>query len=407
MTRLKRRFILLAMIAFAVVMAVLATGINLINWKQTTSAQEETLQKIIQYDTSVSERPAEVLPFEGQTPWDVEQGREFTARFFVVHCNKDGIVSVFNDDYISSVSESDVDEYVHHVLGRPAHTGRYEDYRYLITESDEQLTIAFLNVADADDFSHKLLIATALGALGCLVLVFFLTLALAGPAVRPFEKNAERQRRFVTDAGHELKTPVTSIATSIDIVEIEQGGSEWVDNIKNQTNRLARLIEDLVSLSRLDESNTGLNFERFSLSNAVWEIVESFTQQAEACRKRIDAHIEEDIFLTGDEGSIQKLVSILLDNALKYAKGETPITLDVHTDRGKAHIQVSNTCDLDALGDPNRLFDRFYRPDDARSREAGGYGIGLSMAESIAQAHKGKIAVAITQPDTITFTVTL
>ena len=265
--------------------------------------------------------------------------------------------------------------------------------------------ILFLNASMQMHFMKSLFfVSSAIGIIS-LVLVFFLVVFFSRYAVRPYIRNMERQKRFITDAGHELKTPIASIATSADIAAMEHEGDEWIANIQKQAGRLGRLAGELVALSRLDEETPFPDKCRFSLSDAAWEAAEPFGVLAKAKGKRFCQNIQEGVEFYGDRDSVQKIISILLDNGVKYSDEGGEIRLDVGRKRGKVWIQVFNTCDLPEGTDLNRLFDRFYRVDESRSADTGGTGVGLSMAQAIAEAYGGRITARKTGDNGICFTV--
>ena len=220
-------------------------------------------------------------------------------------------------------------------------------------------------------------------------------------------KNMERQKQFITDAGHELKTPITSIATSADIAAMEHEGDEWIDNIRRQAARLTKLVGDMVALSRLDEETPFPEKSRFSVSEAAWEAAEPFANLAKAKGKSYSQHIEEGLTLYGDRGSVQRVISILLDNAVRYSDDGGEIQLRIYGRRGRICVEVFNTCDLPDVSDLDRLFDRFYRLDESRSAITGGTGIGLSMVRAIAEIYGGKASVESADGKEICFKVVL
>ena len=225
------------------------------------------------------------------------------------------------------------------------------------------------------------------------LLIFGLVIVLSKRAILPFVKNLEMQKQFITDAGHEIKTPLTSIATSADVLAVEHEGNEWVANIQKQTVRLTKLVNHLVTLSRLDEAAPFPDQTVFSLSEAVWETSEPFSSLARANGKNYTQRIEENLEITGDKTAIQQMISILLDNALRYSDAGGQIQLDVYRKNAHAWIEVFNTCEPISQSDLAHLFDRFYRPDKSRSTHTGGTGIGLSIAKATAEGHGGKISV--------------
>ena len=404
--KLRRRFILVGMSAFAVVAITLIASINVANYYRTTAAQDETLQRIHEYNLVVSQSPGAPPPITDM-PWSGGAETEFTFRFFSVRCNREGRMLVFDSSYISSVDEESAKGYAAAVLGRHKTCGYYKDYRYLVTEDGDELEIIFLNVADADSFRNTLLITSCIVGANGLLLLFILITVLSGYAVRPYAKNIQQQKQFITDASHELKTPVTSISTSADILALENEGSEWVENIRTQSVHLAKLIGNLVTLSRLNEEQPFPDAETFSLSEAVWELAEPFRTRAAAEGRQFFQDIGESILYHGDRASIQQLLSVLLDNALRYSDDGGTVRLSLRKKHGNILLEVYNTCRPLPDIDLNRLFDRFYRPDSSRSKYTGGSGIGLSIAAAIAERHGGTISVSSKDRTSITFTVRL
>ena len=214
-------------------------------------------------------------------------------------------------------------------------------------------------------------------------------------------KSAERQKQFITDAGHELKTPITVIATSLKVLEMEVGPQKWIDKAENQTEKLRDLVNALVSLSRMDEEDSPLQLRPFPVSDAVRETAESFRNYAEAAGHSLELDIEPDLTFCGDEYAVRQLGSILLDNAVKYALPETPIALSLHRDRRTLVLRTVNACEPLEPKELGKLFDRFYRADKARC--SGGFGIGLSLVRSIAEAHRGTLTAQTGSDGTIEF----
>lgn len=404
--KIRRRFILAAMAAFGTVMLVIVAGINVANYVQTTSMQDHLAADLLLYGPRAFNPPREGGPPKGNRPGRGPEA-EFTTRFFTVQVNPEENVVEISRDHISSIDDETAKAYADAVLQKRREKGYYRDYRYLVRRDGDGTAILFLNASVHLQFMASLLLVSSAIGLASLFLVFCLVVFFSRYAIRPYARNIARQKRFITDAGHELKTPITSIATSADIAAMEYEGDEWIANIRKQTERLARLVGDLVALSRLDEEMPFPEKSMFSLSDAAWEAAEPFAVLAKANGKQYSQAIEESIDFYGDRGSIQKIISILLDNAVKYSDEGGQIRLDVYRRHGKARIEVFNTCNLADTSDLNRLFDRFYRMDESRSAHSGGTGIGLSMALAIAETHGGKITVKSPTGKTICFKVTL
>ena len=405
--KMQRRFIRAAMTAFGVVLLVLMTGINLLNYSVVTARQDRMLSGIQEYEELRRNRPPERIPMISEMPWAVGPEADYTTRFFVVRCDQEQQVVETFREYIASVSEESIRQYTSDILAGGRQKGYYKEYRYLIGEEDEGATIVFLNVTSELRAIRSLAMVSVGIAAGSLLAAFLLVLLFSRRAVRPYIRNMERQKQFITDAGHELKTPLTSIATSADILAMEYEENEWVLNIQKQTVRLTQLMSSLVALSRLDEEVPFPERTVFSLSEAAWEIAESFAGIARAEGKTYIQEIEEGLSLTGDRQAVQQILSILLDNAVRYSDEKGEIRLTVRRRHHRVCMKVFNTCELLDVTDLDRLFDRFYRPDESRSVHTGGTGIGLSMAQAIAESHGGKITVKSQDGKNICFRVIL
>lgn len=405
--KMRRRFILAAMTAFGVVMFVLLAGINLTNYSVTIIRQDRILAGIQEYEELRRERSPGRAPMISEMPWALGPEADYTTRFFIVHCGLDGQVKEIFREHISSLDEETIRQYAKVLLSDGSEKGYYKEYRYQIEEEEEGISIAFLNVTNEQRFVRSLLMVSVGIAAVSLLAAFLLILFFSSRAVRPYMRNMERQKQFITDAGHELKTPLTSITTSADILALEYGENEWISNIQKQSARLTHLVSDLVALSRLDEEMPFPDKTVFSLSDAVWEAAEPFAGLARAKGRTYVQEIEENLKLNGDKHAIQQMLSILLDNAIKYSDTEGEIRLTVCRRYHRVCMEVFNTCE--PLGDIrlDHLFDRFYRPDESRSTYTGGTGIGLSMAQAVAEAHGGKITAKSQNGKDICFRVIL
>lgn len=404
--RIQRRFVLAAMAAFGTVMLLIIVGINAANYYRTTFMQDRLAEALLEHEQAVfSRQEAPPPPDRGIPGRDPEAA--FMTRFFTVRCDADGGVRAVSRDYISSVDEEEAERYTQAVLAKEREKGYYGSYRYLVKRDEKGITVLFLNVAFQIQSMRTLFFVSLATGLGSLLTVFILILLFSRRAVRPYMKNMERQKQFITDAGHELKTPITSIATSADIAAMEHEGDEWIDNIRRQAARLTKLVGDMVALSRLDEETPFPEKSRFSVSEAAWEAAEPFANLAKAKGKSYSQHIEEGLTLYGDRGSVQRVISILLDNAVRYSDDGGEIQLRIYGRRGRICVEVFNTCDLPDISDLDRLFDRFYRLDESRSAITGGTGIGLSMVRAIAEIYGGKASVESADGKEICFKVVL
>ena len=404
--RMRWRFIGAAMAAFTAVVLTLLCFVNLWNYHSVTDQQDEALTRLMEMEN-------QRLPFSpgrGAPPFDdwshFSPEVQYSLRFFSVRYDTGGKVLRVNQDYIASISESDAEAYADAVLESGRVHGYESGYRYLVSTTEDETVVLFLNSEREIQTMRSLLLITLAIAAVCLAVVFGLVVLFSRRAITPYLKNMEAQKQFITNASHELKTPLTAISTSADVLAMEDGENEWVQNIQSQSGRLSRLISSLVTLCRLDEEDPFPERAEFSLSDAVWEIAEPFSSLAAAKGREYAQYIEDGILVTGDRAAICQLVSILLDNAVKYSPDGGVIRLHVCRSGKRAEIEVCNTLASDEKLDCKRLFERFYRPDASRSANTGGSGVGLSIAKATVEAHGGTIR-ARQNGSEITFTVRL
>lgn len=390
--KMRWRFIGAAMTAFTAVVLTLLCFVNLWNYHSVTAQQDEALTRLME----VEDQQTPFSPGRGAPPFDdwshFSPEVQYSLRFFSVHYDTDGTVLRVNQDYIASISESDAEAYADAVLESGKAHGYKSGYRYLVSTAEDETVVLFLNSERELQTMRSLLWITLAIAAVCLAVVFGLVVLFSRRAIAPYLKNMEAQKQFITNASHELKTPLTAISTSADVLAMEHDGDEWVHNIQVQSGRLSKLITSLVALSRLDEENPFPVRMEFSLSDALWEISEPFVSLAQAKGRTYTQDIADGLTATGDRTAIQQMVSILLDNALKYSPDGGSISLTARRSGKRAEIAVSNTVDMSQAIDTSRLFDRFYRADESHSGAVSGTGIGLSIVKATAEAHDGTIS---------------
>jgi signal transduction histidine kinase len=337
------------------------------------------------------------------------QEMPYESRFFTVTVNDAGDVLSVDTGKIAAVDMADAVEYAQEALESGKERGFIDDYRWRKADTEDGALLLFLDCGrNLDTFRSFLLTSLAVSALGLLA-VFLLILAFSGRVVRPVAESYEKQKRFITDAGHEIKTPLAIIEADADVLEMElEGESEWLSDIRLQTRRLTDLTNDLVYLSRMEERADTARFVDFPLSDVVDETAQSFHSRAMQKRQTFTGEIERNLTLHGDEKAIRQLVSILLDNAVKYAPEDGVIRLRLARQGKYAALSVWNTTETRIPRESlDQLFDRFYRTDPSRSSETGGHGIGLSIAKAVVSAHRGKITAETDDEQSLRITALL
>ena len=316
----------------------------------------------------------------------------YESRFFSVLLGEDGQAVETDTGQIAAVDAEQATDYAQKAAASGKTSGFLDDYRFLVQNESGGIRVIFLDCGRSlSSFHTTLLASVSLAVLG-LAAVLFLLLILSRRIVRPMAESYEKQRQFITDAGHELKTPMTIISADADLAEMECGENQWLTDIRRQAQRLTALTNDLIYLSRMEEEQPKLQYIDFPISDVVEEMAQSFAAPARSQNKDFQVQVQPMLSFKGDEKGIRQLVSILLDNALKYSPSGGQLALRLEKQGRNLLLTVSNTgaqpMEQDKLP---HLFDRFYRTDQSRNSQSGGYGLGLSIAKSIVSAHKGKI----------------
>ena len=389
--KLRVKFITASMLSLALVLLVILGGVNAMSYQKVVRDADRILA-LLSENRGV---------FPQQTPPDDRGGKPgpipvlghgispetpFESRFFSVLLNEKGQVLQSDTGQIAAVDDQSAGEMAQAVWSSGSASGFQGDYRYIRAAEAEGTRFIFVDCGRSLSNFRTTLIASVLVALAGLLAVFLLLLILSKRIVRPVAESYEKQRRFITDAGHELKTPLTIIGADLDLVEPELEGNEWLQDIRCQVRRLTGLTQDLIFLSRMEEETPPIQPIEFPLSDLTEEMAQSFQGLAKAQGKRLTLSIPPML------SYIRQLLSILLDNALKYTPEEGEVEIALKKEGRMIRLSVSNTIahpmERETLG---RLFDRFYRGDQSRSSQTGSYGLGLSIAKGIVLAHRGKI----------------
>ena len=406
------------MLSTMLVLTAIMGVVNFSNYREMLDRADEMTALLEQNDGKFPEEPSWHEQDDTETPPAKPENDEkdksrfsvetpFETRYFTVTVDENGEVTDCDLDRIAAVDEETAEEYTQTAQQKNKTTGFQGIYRYRVTETEDGAKYVFLDCRrEISNFRTVLVTTISVSLLG-LAAVFVLVVIFSRMVFRPVEESIQKQKRFITDASHELKTPLTIIDANTEVMEMESGESQWTKSTRKQIQRLSGLVQQLVTLSRLDEEK-GLEEKcEFNLSEAVSECVQPYESLAQTCEKNLTLNIEEDITYTGDERSIRQLAGILMDNAVKYSSENGNITLTLKKKGKKIFLEVYNDADDLPQGKLDVLFERFYRLDSSRNSGTGGSGIGLSVAKAIVQAHKGKITAENKNGRGLTITVIL
>ena len=420
--KLQRKFIMISGLAVVIVMLCLLLPVNLVNRIRLRNELKKTISFIMESggDLSGSVETEDRFDFWHEAIENVT-GRNrslnltpesrYQLRYFTVVVEQDGTVSDLSLSHIAAVDEKLASEMAKRALSRPQTNGFLEaqlnSYYYLKQEPDEgRVMIGFLECTrEVVNLQVFFYISMGFGLL--LILVFLVIIAfLSRRAMQPYIDNIESQREFITNAGHELKTPLAIISANTEVIVMINGKSEWTDSILAQVRRGTSLINDLITLSRTTEAEQVVLTD-VDLSNVLRESVQSFKPVIENAGKRLVSSIQGEVVVKAEAKMLTELCNILVDNAAKYCDdgGEVMVSLKKRGRTG-AQLQVSNDYKDGSGEDYGKFFRRFYRGDVSHNSRHSGYGIVLSMAQTIAEKLKGSIT-ADWKEGVITFTVLL
>ena len=427
--RLRRKFILVAMGAVTVVLTLIIAGINVVNYSHVCKMADARLDYILAGKGGIDweEEPrtdpgnggdantgmvadgdragARVGHFEGMTAES-----PFDTRYFTVTL-VDGQVVDVNTARIAAVGAKRAARIATELDSKGLTSGFSGNYRYTIAAQGEKTTYVFVDCSRELSSFHSFLSASvAISCIGWLAVLAIVTVA-SGAVIRPMVESYSKQKRFITDASHEIKTPLAVIDAANEVQEIESGESEWTQSIHEQVARLTALTERLVFLARMDEGSAGFTMTSIDLSEAVDKAAAPFESVAVSRGKRLSMSVATGVRAHADAAAVTQVVELLLDNATRYASEGSVIELSLRAvsrgaGKGSTELVVSNAVDELPEGDLDRLFDRFYRADVSRSSKTGGSGVGLSVVRAIAEAHGGS-ATVFSHDHQITFTVRL
>ncbi|MEB3012757.1 HAMP domain-containing sensor histidine kinase [Parvimonas sp. D2] len=402
-SKLRKKFIYFSVGIISIVILAIMAFVNVANFYNLKHSSDELLKTLIENNGVM---PSFAVVNENADEKKTLYLKNFSNRFFTVRTdNQKNIVTVNTDD-VFFTSASDAVDYAKEVLAKGKHSGYYKGFKYMVENTDKGKLIAFVDVVKDFDVFYSNLGNSVIISLLVLGLVTFFSYVLSKKAVAPMVQAYEKQNAFITDASHELKTPLAIIKTSADVLEMEGGESKWTGNIHKQVNRLNGLIGNLISLTKLEESDD-LDKLDFSFSDVLNDCITDVKDYALSLDKNIVTDIEDGISFKGNEKLIRQVIGILLDNAIKYAKENSDINVRLTKQNKKIVFTVENEADNLEIKNYNVLFERFYRADSSRNSKTGGYGIGLSIAQSIVLKHKGKISADSFDGEKIVFIVKL
>lgn len=399
--KLRMKLIAASMVSLLIVLLIIEGIIGMLNYNKIVSEADRVLEIL---GKNEGQLPKMDLYPKKDNDIPRRKGHQsfsefpYESRYFSVLMDEEGKVISSDTGKITIVDSDAAIEYAQTIWDKGSKKGFIENYRYYVCESESDIRIIFLDCGRSLSTFHDFIITGVIVSVIGLVSVLILMVFVSSRIVKPFSENYEKQKRFITDAGHELKTPLTIIDADTEVLEMDFGENEWITDIQTQTKRMADLTNNLILLSRMEEERKKELMIEFPLSDVVEETVGTFQSLIKTQNKTLNSDIKPFIVMRGDEKAIRQLVTILLDNAVKYSDEEGRIEVSLEKQKNRIRFSVFNTTEIISREHLEHLFDRFYRTDSSRNSQTGGYGLGLSIAAATVNAHKGKI-VALTEDE--------
>lgn len=405
--RLRKKFILLAMTSFLFVMLFTGLMINIANILTTHYNISVMLDYIIDNDGELpSAKPKGSAEADSDDVKNFQKNHDFSpefrysARYFSVFYNKDGSVSQVKTDHIATVSEEEAVKYAQKAQDSllqkrfNVNFGKFNDFYYKIgNASDGRKIVVFLDSSAQVATNNTIIRSTVLICGSGLLITFILVWIFSSRMIQPEIENMKRQKQFITNASHELKTPLAVIRANTEIEEMMNGENEWTQSTMRQVDRLNGLIQNLVMITRAQEQEDKSVLSEIDVTDIINQSIDPYESLAKQEHKTLLRNLSTPVTMVADASKIQQLATLLIDNAFKYCdpNGTITVSLDKIKKGRTVRFVVSNNYAEGGNVDYTRFFDRFYRQDQSHAQDKGGYGIGLSIAESICQSYQGSI----------------
>lgn len=418
--QLQRRFIKIAMLSFCIVVFLIVGLTNILNYVRARKEIEENLSVVLENLDVIQQT---------EKNWKWSYGRKDTedsyiyaedtdtkedidailsgVRFFTVTLDADGKVIKTNTRNTNRVDAKRASEIALDLYRRGKKDGYGKYSRYKAISSGDDLIYVFVNCKRKMRECNNILKISLISAVIELIAVFFPVYFFSRAVVRPVQESINKQKAFITNAGHEIKTPLTIIDANTDVIELTSGETEWTKSIRNQIRRLTKLTEELVGLAKLQEIDELQERQKVAVSIVLRETCEQFETVAKMHGKELVWDLQDNLWMYGDEAMLERLFSILLDNAVKYADEKARISVSARKNGKYIQIEVRNPAENMKKGKHMDLFERFYRADASHNSATGGHGIGLSNAQAIVELHKGKMTAGSPADGEICFSIRL
>ena len=403
--QLQKSFVKSAMLSFTAVLLVVLVAVNVVNYRQTVDQVDHLVTMLVNNGGEFPDAPDEKGPKE-HPEHGMPKGMEFrkddqmATRYAVVRV-ANGTVQSVDRTHLVSLDEEALKELGLRIAQGTSTKGWEGSLRYQVAKTDAGTMVVLVDANKETQQISRLMMVTGAVFVLCLAVVYVLVRLVSKRAIRPFVENVERQQQFIANASHEIKTPLAVLSANTDLLAMMGTDAKFVDSNKRQIKRLNSLVEQMLILSRYDEGEAAATKEEVDLVAVTKAIVEEILPVLNEKELQVEFTGEAQTIITTNKSAMTELIRILLDNAMKYTVGEPVITVEAKRNQ----LAIGNETEPMTKEQVSQIFDRFYRVDSSRNRTTGGSGLGLSIAQKIAETNNVQLTAELTSETQICFVI--
>ena len=404
--QLQKSFVKSAMLSFTAVLLVVLVAVNVVNYRQTVNQVDRLVTMLVNNDGTFPDAPEGGMAPKEHPEHGMPKGMEFrkddqmATRYAVVRVANDEVQSV-DQSHLVSLDETALKELGLRLAQGTASQGWEGSLRYQVAKTDAGTMVVLVDANKETQQVSRLMMVTGAVFVLCLAVVYVLVRLVSKRAIRPFVENVERQQQFIANASHEIKTPLAVLSANTDLLAMMGTEAKFVDSNKRQIKRLNSLVEQMLILSRYDEGEAAATKEEVDLVAVTKDIVEEVLPVLNEKGLQVEFTGEAQTIVTTNKSAMTELIRILLDNAMKYTVGEPVITVEAKRNQ----LAIGNETEPMTKEQVSQIFDRFYRVDSSRNRTTGGSGLGLSIAQKIAETNDVQLTAELTSETQIRFVI--
>lgn len=331
------------------------------------------------------------------------------SEIYIAYVGLDGYIKSIYAENNTSYTYDQISAFTRQTLSRSAKQGKIGNLIYIVTEINyngfgKAYAVGFMDNSRNIESFNIMIISSVIIFVAGTVIIFILSLMLSMWLIKPVEEAFNKQKQFISDASHELKTPIAVISANAELLEGDIGQNKWLGYIQSESDRMSKLVNSLLTLTRIETQADKALMTRFDICNAIMEVTMPFESVAFEKGVMLECDLENQIFINGNESQLKQVVAILTDNAVKHCTEGGTVSVSSEPFKSKCLIKVTNTGEPIPDEEKQKIFERFYRADQSRNRDNNRYGLGLAIAKQIVTNHHGTITANSTD-GTTTFTV--